>query len=443
MISQLLLKVYYLLLPFKVWPNFSSFIPKVTLADFLIVPIGMLGLSKVGKLLERNWWTTSDLLAIVWLVLAVLSMLLRGAPKTNLSELISTFYLVSLYFSVRLIVEAKDVAVFVWLLIASGFIWAVIAISGWLLAMATHEELIVVLSIKTYPYLGNIYRAQALTGSPNMLLSFLMVGILFCWSRLILLEDRRKINSGVLITMLIGLLLTFSRDVLIVFACMGIVYLLSNPAIFQTKRVTSFTLVLSVFLAIIAYILLSHIVVTPNNDEAIRQLVFGEYIKGGNPFITVGKPNNDYALFPSIYFELKKAALHAFLDSPVLGIGGGNFNQYLSLLKSEGQYPAKFTEWDPHSTYLGALAEHGWIGFLIVCGIIISFCGKSIASLCSSGNRDFVSLGLVGVFTGIAIEAICLDVMNFRQYWIIFALGATYFSAKSDSQSSSNQPLTK
>jgi len=69
---------------------------------------------------------------------------------------------------------------------------------------------------------------------------------------------------------------------------------------------------------------------------------------------------------------------------------------------------------------------------LIVCGIIISFCGKSIASVCYSGNRDFVATGLVGVFIGIAIEAICVDVMNFRQYWILFALGATYLSAKSD-----------
>jgi len=432
MISRLLLKVYYLLLPLKVWPNFSSFIPKATLADFLIVPIGILALRKFGKLFDRNWWTISDFLAVAWLLLAVLSMLIRSAPTANLRELTATFYLVSLYFSVRLIVEPKFVAVIIGALTAAGFIWAVIAISGWLLAMATQEELIFVLSIKTYPYLGNIYRAQALTGSPNMLLSFLMVGILFSWARLIIIEDRRLINSAVLITMLIGMLLTFSRDVLIVFACMVIVYLLSNPAISRTKWTTRFILLLTVFLAIISYIFISHIVISPNNDEAIRQLVIGEYIKDGKPFVTLGEPYNDYALYPSIYFELKKAALLAFLDSRGIGVGGGNFNQYLSQLKSQGQYPANFTEWDPHSTYLGTLAEHGLIGFLIVCGILISFCSKSIVRLYSRGNRDFVSIGLVGVFIGIAVEAICVDVMNFRQYWVLFALGATYLSAKSD-----------
>jgi hypothetical protein len=431
-ISQRLLNFYYILLPFKVWPNLSGFITKLTLADFLIIPIGMLVLRKIGKIFDRNWWTITDLLTILWLLLPVLSMLFVEDQKNNVIELISTIYLVSLYFSTRLIVEPKNVGIFIWILIISGFIWALIAICGWFIAVVTQKELIFVLSINTYPYLGNIYRAQALTGSPNMLLSFLMLGVLFCWARLILLEERRLIHSIIIITMLVGLLLTFSRDVLIVLSCMGIVYLLSNPVILQTKRIISYSILFAVFLLLLVYIFLSHFIIAPINDQAIRQLVSGEYIKGDNPYFTIGKINNEYGLFPSIYLELKMAALKAFFDRPILGVGGGNFNQYLSLLKSEGQYPSEFTEWDPHSTYLGTLAEHGWIGFLIVCGIIFSFCWKSIASVYCSKNRDFIATGLVGVFIAIAFEAICVDVMHFRQYWIIFALGATYISSKTD-----------
>ena len=429
MISRFLLRFYFLLLPFKTWPNFANLITKATLADFVFVSIGLLALGKLKKLIDLNWWTTLDWLAIAWLFMEVLAMVASGAPLAALRELTATLYLLCLYFSVRLLVEPQHVAGIVNAMIASGFIWGVIAIGGWLVTMATQEYSIFVLSIKSYPYLSNIYRAQALTGSPNMLLSFLMLGILFCWARLLLVVDHRFINSAALGLMAVALFLTFSRDVLIVFASMVIIHFLSRPATSQAKRSTRLMTLLTVFLTIAAYLFLSHIVVTSNNEVAIRELVSGEYIKGGKPLLTFGGPDNGYALYPSIYFELKKSAFRAFLDSKGMGLGGGSFNQYLSLLKSEGLYPTKFTEWDPHSTYFGVLAEHGLIGFLTVCGILTCLSRQSVLRLRSQEHLDFVSIGLVGVFIAISLEAICVDVMNFRQYWILFAFAATFHSA--------------
>ena len=428
MISRFLLGAYFLLLPFKTWPNFSSLIPKATLADYLFIPFGLLALGRLKNLFDLKWWTTLDWLAIVWLFMAVLSMVESGAPPAALREIMSTLYLLCLYFSVRLLVEPQHVAGIVKAMIASGFIWGLLAIGGWLVSMATQEESIFVLSIKSYPYLGNIYRAQALTGSPNMLISFLMLGILFCWARLLVVTNHRFINSGALGLMLAALFLTFSRDVLIVLACMVIIHFLSLPAFSQAKRSTRLMTILTVFLMIAAYIFLSHIVVTSNNGAAIHELVSGEYIKGDKPLLTFGELDYGYALYPSIYLDLKKMAFRAFLDSGGMGVGGGNFNQYLLMAKSEGLYPEKFTVWDPHSTYFGVLAEHGLIGFLTVCGILTFLCRKSFLRLQSLANRDFVSIGFAGVFFGVAIEAICVDIMNFRQYWVLFALAAALHS---------------
>lgn len=428
MISRFLLAAYFLLLPFKMWPNFSSLIPKATLADYLFIPFGMLALGRLKNLLDLKWWTTLDWLVIVWLFMAVLSIVESGAPPAALREITSTLYLLCLYFSVRLLVESQHVAGIVNTMIASGFIWGFIAIVGWLFAMVTQEESIFVLSIKSYPYLGNIYRAQALTGSPNMLVSFLMLGILFCWARLLIVINYRFINSAALGVMLVALFLTFSRDVLIVLACMVVIHFLSRPAFSQDNRRTRLKTIFYVFLIIGAYIFLSHFVVTSNNGAFIHELVSGEYIKGETPLFTIGESNNGYAIYPSIYLELKKMAFLAFLDSGGVGVGGGNFNQYLSVLKSQGLYPEKFTSWDPHSTYFGLLAEHGLFGFLTVCGIIGFLCRKSFLRLHSLANRDFVSIGFAGVFFGVAIEAICVDIMNFRQYWVLFALAAALFS---------------
>ena len=270
MISRLLLKIYFLLLPFKKFPNFSDFIPKATLADFLYIPVGLLALGKSRKLLDRNWWTVLDCLAIAWFLVEALSLVLSGASPTGLGEFAATFYLECLYFSVRLLVEPQHVAGMVNAVIASGFFWGALAIGGWLTAMAMQEDTIFVLSIKAYPYLGNVYRAQALTGSPNMLLSFLMLGILFCWARLLLVADHRFINSTALGDMKVALFLTFNRDVLIVFASMAVIHFLSLPATSRAKRRARLLLLLSVLSATSAYVFLSHVGVTPNKEAAVQ-----------------------------------------------------------------------------------------------------------------------------------------------------------------------------
>lgn len=434
MISRFLLKVYFLLLPFKTLPNFSDFLPKATLADFLYVPIGLAALGEFKKMLDRKWWGVLDCLAIAWFLVEVLSWVLSGSSLTALGELAATFYLVCLYFSVRLLVEPKHVAGMVNAVIVSGFLLGALAIGGWLTAMAMQDDSIFVLSIKSYPYLGNVYRARALTGSPNMLLSILTLGILFCWARLLQVADHRFINSTALVVMVVALLLTFSRGVLVVLACMAVIKFLSLPATSRAKRSARVMLLLSFLSATSAFVAVSHVVVTPNKEAAVLELVGGGYIKGDRPLFILGHTDTGYAFYPSIYIELKKAACLAFLDSRGLGIGGGNFNQYLSVLKGRGLYPEKFTVWDPHSTYFGVLAEHGLIGFLTVCGIFAFLCRKSFSSLRSPDDRHFVSIGFAGVFVAITIEAICVDVMNFRQYWVLFALAAIFHSTRSHVQ---------
>jgi hypothetical protein len=428
MFSRYLLNIYFLLLPFKSWPNFSSLIPQSTLADFLFVVLGLLSLSNYKKLMQFSWWTKLDFLAITWLLIGAFLLIAIGATPAGLRELTASFYVVCLYFSVRLIVESQEVLNIVNAIVVSVSIWAIIAILGWLVAMASQVDSQFVISIKSYPYLGSIYRAQALTGSPNMLLSFLMIGVLFCWARLLMVTEYRLINIVAFMVMFCALLLTFSRDILIVCAGMVIIYYLASPTLLQNSR-RKF-IFLSLFLITAFYIFLSHFVITSNNLNDINLMIRGEYIIGDNPILIFGKPDGGYVLFPSIYLELKKIAFHAFLDSWGLGIGGGNFNQYLFLLKGGGLYPEKFTEWDPHSTYFGTIAEYGLIGFLTLFGILVFLYRTSFYVVLHLDKKNFISVGFVGVFLGILLEAICVDIMNFRQYWILFALFASLYQVR-------------
>lgn len=55
----------------------------------------------------------------------------------------------------------------------------------------------------------------------------------------------------------------------------------------------------------------------------------------------------------------------------MVGIGPGNFNHEIANLKMQGNYPVQLSNYDPHSTILGALAETGLFGFLILIVMVI------------------------------------------------------------------------
>jgi len=430
-ISRLLLRVYFLLLPLKQFPSFSGFIPKATLADFVFIPIGLLALSKYRLLLDRAWWTVFDFLAIAWFLAETLSLALKGASGASLPELAAAFYMVCLYFSVRLLIGPKHVEEMVSAVIGFGFVWGALSIIGWGVATAIQHDSLFVFWNEKQPYLGHTYRVMLLTGSPNMLLSFLMPGILFCWARLLVVGDHRFICSGALGIMVVAMFLTFSRGVLLIFGSMAVIYILSLPAAYRATRWAKLLLPLIVISAASAFILVSHIIaVSPYNEAAVQKHA-GLFILADRPLLAIGDPDTGIGLYPGLYLELKKAALLAFEDSKGLGLGGGNFNEYL---KGNALFHKDATGWDPHSTYFGALAEHGIIGFLTACAIFAYLCGRSFLKLRKDEDPDFISIAFAGVFLEIAIEAICLDVMNFRQYWVLFALAATWHSIRSHSR---------
>ena len=421
-----LLKFYFILIPFIDLFKLEGFFSSLILSDLILLPIALAAMFKLNRLFDKDFWSVFDFLFLLWVIVVALSIFTSIDQNSSFRQLLKSIYLLCLYFSIRLLVEPNKVKELIFFLIFSCTLWSLFAIGAWITATVNQESSIFVSTIKTYPYLGGVFRVQLMTGSPNMLITYLLIGITFSWSKLLLLTNRKYTDFFPFVVLLVALTLTFSRDMLVVVSTIMLTYhiLLTNKnKKFAKKSYNSHLLLLLIINIIIIYITLSHFVIVQNNESSIQKLISGQYIFGINPpLIIFTFQNEEFAIFPSIYYELKLAALRIIHDGSVFGVGGDNYNASLLLLKNKNHYPLNFTTWDPHSTYFGVFSEFGVVGLVTVLVIFFYLFNKCFYIIKTKMHLDFINLGFSSLFIGIAIQAICIDIMNFRHYWMLFGL---------------------
>ena len=164
------------------------------------------------------------------------------------------------------------------------------------------------------------------------------------------------------------------------------------------------------------YIVLSHFIFEINNNIIRDSDIFAT----SNILFSFIIFDNKINVFPANYYYLKLSAIKAFYDSPLFGVGIGNFNIFLENLKQLDIYPNSFPNWDPHSTLLGAASEQGILGLIVTSFFLIYAVFINYKKLDS--QYAFVRNALLAYFIYIFIDSICLDIMNFRFVWIAFIL---------------------
>ncbi len=135
---------------------------------------------------------------------------------------------------------------------------------------------------------------------------------------------------------------------------------------------------------------------------------------------------------PSVYANLHMVALELFVDNPIFGIGPANFNEYVD----RPEYGFDFVHHpyrnlDPHSTYLGYLAETGLLGFLFVFSFLIRL---GIAINKEKGRVDFVQRKYLAFFIPyfvlMLIYALFIDIITIRFLYFAYALAAVRLPQK-------------
>jgi hypothetical protein len=270
---------------------------------------------------------------------------------------------------------------------------SIFGIMGWVMTQMGIDSKLAWSQKVYYPYLGYIGRAKGFTTNPNMLASILSVVLLM------MIGKKEKSHWSIYFILFLGLILTFSKSILLTFV--GI------TAILLWQKFKNFTKLLLIGVSIF-YVVFTHFLIYPTGKAPWNEIIKEQYGLD-HVYKTVAK--KDIVL--SNYWVNKNAAFIAIKEKPILGLGPGNFNEFVGDLKSKNLYPSYFPNYQPHCTYTGALAETGTIGFLGLLAFII-FIGITLFS--------FGDITYSIIFWYLFVDGWVIDGLNFRHLWILIAL---------------------
>lgn len=348
------------------------------------------------------------------LVLYFLAMLLSAAfhpTRASFFEVLGLAYLILLYVIINFyfLGSEKNIRSFlVQNVLISGIFTSIIALSGGIMLMFGIENRLIPY-YENYPIFGNIHRMSALSEEPIMLMSILGVFILIIVADNLNKQRNSKIFL-VLILMTLVCILTYTKSFVMLIASI-IVMLSYHFRILKRVKSLVWVGILSIFL------FLSHFsIVSKSNFEQNKYF----HALEKKPFAEVG---NSY-LLRTCYGVLKEMNIITFFRHPYVGVGGGNFTDYTKQLKKEGIYPTYLSDFDPLSTYFGALSEIGFIGFLalyaLYFAVFTTWKTLAFSNLEQDNDTPFWIL-LGGVLLFMLSEGFVTDTMNFRHYWVIVA----------------------
>ena len=423
-----LIFLYILTIPFQTF-GFSFIGLHIGLPEIVFFVLAPLAIIHIIRSDQKLLFDRLDLFVLGWLIATIISAWHTGFDSIIVTEIIKKVYLFFLYMILKWTIKPEIIERMIKVIILSSLIAALTGIIGYGLG---HLGIDTTLSIiRPFPYsIENVTQAKGFTPTPNMLASIIMIGIFFQIHKIY--NNRKLYTSNILlfVTLMIGFLVTFSKTIVCLLIGITLIWYFHNkPKLSLTLQTVTKIAVAGLF---IAYIFGTHFIIVEKDQDF--ELLKGDYIAG--PVLI---ETDNYSIYPSQYWSLKEISLEAISQSFPWGLGPGKFNDYAHELKKNDAYPTHVPFPDPHSTYLGTIAEIGLPGFIAFFGIIffvIKF-SREILSNHTANQNMFTSLPTV--FIVIGMEAISTDVMNFRHYWILLILlVSTFQNLKSTSSKSLN-----
>lgn len=396
---------------------------KLQLPEILFVPLFLSALGNIRRIFHRSAWNVLDLFILLWPVATLLPSLQSRLNLQNIIDAAGAVYLVLLYFSVRLAMSERMRASLHEIIVLTSTLAALMGIVGW--SLYTLLRIVTPLVIvRPYPYFGKMAQACAFTATPNMLASFLMMGIVFHLSNSLANRERPpRFWKVTFIILSLGFILTFSKTLLCLIPGVWIVLHLNSGnhgfgnQILKSRAVALFVITASFFV----YALGTHFVITSTDPEKVGALVKESYISD-QPLCQVTIMQKQYGLYQTNYLHNKRSSILALKQSRGWGVGAGNYNAFIGGLQARNMHPRTFPKWDPHSTPFGALAELGVFGFLVVMALWLSSGILIYRNLQRKPTATIWSYALAGLFVAITMEAFATDIMNFRHYWCLLAM---------------------
>lgn len=351
-----------------------------------------------------------DLVPLLWLMTnLIVNFLLIDFTKLILIETLKVFLLVCLYYSVRVTFHLIKFETFLKYFTTSVLIACALAVLGFIINYFGYPNRLC-WNMDAYPYLGPIGRAKAFTSTPNMLGSFIMVIFILKAGANFLESPIKKSDYMIYSVLLVSFILAISKTILCLFAAVMLLFIFQRVKSSKRKLFIFFPAFIYLF-----YIFGSHYVITvkPDGDNIKDNLERGYVSKAVYQSDTIG-------IYPTAYTEIKRGTLFIISENFPKGIGTRQFRNFVPYLKGKGLYFEKTTSYDPHCTILGVVSSGGLLGVLFIIASIVIF----ISHVKKYQSDKFMIVWLV-LAISILVESTVTDLMNFRHYWILFAIFVT------------------
>jgi len=430
--------VYIVLLPLMVVRGVPVVRAKIQLSDlfFLMLCPILWHAARHGA-----WrWRRTPLMAalgIFWGV-AALSMVLSGPQKASILEVLAYAYVACLYLVVVNSIRTWSEWIRVierWVAVST-----VVALIGVLGVFFAYQGIVTPFAMR-YPYFFNLITHPfwiatstfLASPTPNMVYGYLHLGF-FLTLGLLVSAWRRPRRAWYLVAFLIHLvaiLLTYSRGWLaLVVGSFVFLWQFRSRLVLALSHIM-FLLVLFVAVSIegpsffnVHQVSLTVAPVSPNLSVEERERAYA-YLQPNVPFHRL-QFEATYAPFSRPY--LYRAELKMFHQRPWLGIGPGNFSEEIYRRQRHGETWDGLrvtTPWDPHSTYLGGLAELGFLGGVAIVMTFGLAVWQVLQAMRRAGSIPGPSL-LWGLFSGLVgylVYAFDIDMLTMRWFWFAAALG--------------------
>lgn len=351
-------------------------------------------------------WTILDIALAIHAAAVLLSVIIHYNTSAFLEGMGSVYLFIFYFIFSRLLVCAhiiknKDVLIkgywgSVILTIAGAWI-------GLLLYLFSGNSTFITL-YNQYPYFGNILRLKGFSSSSNVLVSNIFTALLLLY----ILE--KKTGHAFLILIVLTIIFTFSKEIFI-YICGALIFY--NYSRKKIKKNTTFALFACMG---IFYLSLVYFTYGAQNNKLI---VAETPVKAGN-----------INIYPTTYFYLARSELLISKKYFPWGCGKGNFITALVNEQSDGNYPAAMLVNEPHDAYAGMLAECGVAGLISIFLIFFSIAWQyNFLKRLKIETKLITGLGFL--FLLWTVESLALGTVQFRHYWLIFALfNAIYYQIR-------------
>jgi len=403
---------------------------KVQIVDFIFLFLLAAWLYKLCHNQIRFNRTSLVVPLVFYLVASLLSLLNSSNIKNSLVEFVGILYLITLFYLVVNVIRDRNTFEMVinsWL-ITSALV-AFLGVLGVFLAYVFGINTFLVKEYASFPYLGNIYRAYSTFGvNAKFVSSYLTIS--FPISLALLLNSKagkkRLFYYITLILFICVLFFTFSRGWLgLAVAAYLVLARFKKPEWYYSYLrvlIAIFIVLFGLFICLVSrwqFVDFQIKKITVENSTNIKPTIaFADHSDA------LEKVSAEIGYIDTAYYRLKKVAIEMILDSPLIGVGLGRFNDEIRRYKEKEKLPDIFPAMDPHCMILGKAAQTGLIGLIA----LIILWGKSIRkalnmSFTSSDNYlQIISWALFSSMVGLIIQSIDMDIMNFRFLWFSFAL---------------------